>query len=113
MKVINQGNDVVIAEQVRFAHTFFSRFIGLMFKKHIFRDGALHILPCSQIHTFFMKFPIDVVYLNSDYEVVGIEENLSPWKIGGKFKQVKSIIELSSGAVVKTGLKIGDSIKFK
>ncbi|MFS1511937.1 DUF192 domain-containing protein [Chengkuizengella sp. SCS-71B] len=113
MRVINQENDVVIAKQVRSAHTFTSRFKGLMFKKHFFHDDALHITPCSQIHTYFMKFPIDVVYLNVDFKVVGIEQNLPPWKLGKKFKHVKSVIELSPGTVEKTGLNTGDTIYFK
>ncbi|MCD2137998.1 DUF192 domain-containing protein [Salinicoccus halitifaciens] len=110
MKLINCTTGTVIADDVRQAHNFWTRFKGLMFKRDMNRHAALHLSPCSSIHTFFMKFGIDVIYINRENEVVGIERHLTPGKIGGRFKKARSVIELPAGTLgnkVSTGDTLG------
>ena len=93
--------------KVSIADTFWTRFWGLMGKEEaqIHEMGGLLIKPCSQIHTFFMKVPIDVVYLNRDGVVVHIDENVQPSRCCRRVKNAKYLIEFPSGMVNKLGMK--------
>jgi uncharacterized protein len=112
MKVVNLSNGAELANEITKAYHFFARLKGLMFSKSLPEGHGLHIKPCRSIHTFFMSYPIDVLYLNKDFEIVGLQESFQPSKIGQVFKNGYSVLELPVGTVKKTGSKIGDKIKF-
>lgn len=80
----------------RVANTFGTRFMGLMFKKHLDDASGLLIQKCSSIHTCFMRFTIDVIYLDKDYTVL-FAETVAPWKIGKIVKHTKHVLELPQG----------------
>lgn len=83
------------------ADTFWTRFMGLMGKKseQISDMKGLFIKPCSQIHTFFMKAPIDVVYLSDDFKVVYVDENVQPWRCCHRVKGAKCLVEFPVGKI--------------
>lgn len=111
MKLINQNNGQVVAESISIADTFLKRLKGLMFTKKLPSDCALYLKPCNGIHTFFMRYSIDVLHLDSECRIVAIEENLKPWKLGKIHSFTTQIIELSSGVICKTNLKIGNRLE--
>lgn len=90
--------------QIRKADRFFSRFRGLMLKRSMDENSGLLLIPCSSIHMFFMRFPIDAVYLDRHFSVLG-KETLSPWQIGGRHKGTYAVLELSAGKAetIRTG----------
>lgn len=92
---------------ISIADTFWTRFMGLMGKteKRIRDMGGLLISPCSQIHTFFMKASIDVVYLNKEGEIIHIDEDVKPWKCCKHVKQAKYLVEFPKGKVREFGIK--------
>jgi uncharacterized membrane protein (UPF0127 family) len=61
------------------------------------------------VHTFFMRFPIDVVFLDADQVVVAIEPCLAPWKTAGK-RGAKAVVELAAGECERRGLQVGDRL---
>ena len=73
-------------------------FAGLMGKPHLPSGEGLVIKPCSSIHTHFMRFPIDVIYVNKENVVVGVDRELKPWRFGRFYKKVHYVIELPAGA---------------
>lgn len=77
-----------------------------------FGDGqALVIDPCTSIHMFFMRFPLDVLYLNRDNEVVRAQENIRPWRIGPLYtKGARFVIELPTGTIQRSRTSVGDAI---
>ena len=82
--------------RVEEANTFFSRFIGLMFRKSYDTGKALHITPCNSIHMFFMRFPITAIFVNDNGIVTDFRKNLGVWKIATSFfKGTKSVYEIS------------------
>lgn len=111
MELVNLSTGKVIANVVEEAVTFGSRLKGLMFRKDMPNDYAMHLKPCRSIHTFFMKFPIDVLYLDSENTIVGIETNLLPGKVGKKFHSARSVIELAAGQIGNTGTQTGQSVQ--
>lgn len=101
----------VIADPLRIANSFLKRFIGLMGKKSMPDNEGLLIRPCNQVHTFHMKFCIDVVFLSDDGTVLFINESLNRNSISPKIKGCCQVMELRSGTVQKTGLKTGDTLR--
>jgi len=73
------------------ADTFFKRFKGLMLRKEIKNDGLL-LMNCSSIHTCFMRFEIEAIYLDENYKVIYIEK-IKPWRIGKIVHNTKHILE--------------------
>ena len=101
MKVTSSGR--VIAANVCLADSFWSRFWGLMGKKSLGDEEGLLLMRCSSIHCFFMKIPIDAVYLSKNMTVLGTE-TLKPWSVGRFFKGTANVLELKAGrALVTTG----------
>ena len=92
---------------------FFSRFMGLMGKKseQIEKMGGLLIKPCSQIHMFFMKSPIDVVYLNKNNEIIKIDCEVEVGKCCKKVKGAVCVIEFPNGYAKKMNLNINERLE--
>jgi len=109
-KALLNGNE--IAKRVSIADTFMKRLKGLLFKKEIDEDEGLLISPCSQVHTFGMKFSIDVLFLSKFGEVISIESSMSPGKISPLIRTCHQVLELKSEIVVKKGIKKGSRIIF-
>ena len=99
-----------IADRVKIADTFMTRFFGLMPKKSLQDGEGLFLQRCSSIHCFFMKFPIDVIYLDKNKTVLAIE-TVRPWRIGGIHKGTRHVLELKEGA--GKALMIGKAIEGK
>ncbi len=90
------------SEEIRFskinkADSFFSRFRGLMLKKSLAEGEGLLLMDCPAIHCCFMRFPIDVVYLDVSIKVL-FKETVKPWRLGKGVKGAKNVLELSAGA---------------
>lgn len=107
----NITTNVKICSNVLAATSFFKRFKGLMFTKELPQDFSIFIKPCGQIHTFFMNYNIDVLYLDKDNIILDTDENLEPGKIGKKVKGAVSVIELPGGKISKTGIKAGQALE--
>jgi uncharacterized membrane protein (UPF0127 family) len=94
------------------ATAFFSRVRGLMFRKTFPWSGLL-IIPCSGIHTFFMRFSIDVVFINKDNKVTKIADHLAPWNIALPGGFSSAVLELPAGKVQELKLHKGDIVTFR
>lgn len=111
MRLVNLTNGEELASYVRAADTFFSRFRGLMLTDSLPEGHCLHIQPCRSIHTFFMNYPIDVLYISENNEIVGTDDQLQPAKIGKRCKGAYSVFELPVGTIRNTGTEAGHIIK--
>ena len=106
MKCFNPKTQEVFADDLKMNNTFFSRLIGLMFKKNLAPGSGIILKPCTQIHTCFMRFNIDVIFLDKDLKVVHVIENMPPWRISPLLLNARYTVELPSGTLkgrVKTG----------
>lgn len=88
----------VIARNVWYARTFWTRFLGLMGRKSMPEDTALVIEPCNAVHTFFMRFPIAVLYVDAEERVMRHVE-LKPWRVGPIVRKARKVVELRSSAL--------------
>lgn len=93
---VMHGNGEVLAEQVFVANSFWTRFLGLMGKARLQPSEGLMLIGVGSIHTCFMRFSIDVVYLDEEFRVLHVE-TVRPWRIGSFIKRTKHVLELSEG----------------
>ena len=111
MRLINQTRNTVLAENVFFANSPFRRIKGLLGCK-FFPDGqALVIKPCNCIHTLFMRFPIDVLFVGKDNLVVKALPQLRSFRFSKLYWKSCMVIELPSGKLEATQTQDGDILQ--
>ena len=104
------ASGAVVAHYLRPAHSHWTRFKGLLGTKSLEDGHGLWIKPCNQVHMFFMKYAIDVVFIDKDHRVVRLVEGLAPGKISPKVPEAQSVIELPVGTIARAGLAEGASL---
>lgn len=102
----------LLGEKIAEALTFYSRLRGLMLTASLPEGSGLHIRPCRSVHSFFMKYPIDVLHLSQSGEVVGLEHRLQPGKVGKRFQGTFSVVELPEGTLERVGATVGQTVFF-
>lgn len=112
-KILNLRTGQVIASRAVIAQDFKSRSVGLLNRASLDQDEALLIRPCNSIHMFFMKFSIDVVYLDKLYRVVKIVQNLPPWRLSSCLFKAFMTLEIPSGSSTTKDIKVGDTLKIE
>lgn len=111
-KLVKRDTNEVILEDAQIADSFISRFMGLMGKKDLPEATGLIIEPCNSVHCFFMRFPIDVIFVDSDDRVVHIIPAMKPGRISPIVRKAKYVIE-SNAHTLSEKLWIGDTIFVK
>ncbi len=109
-RVTDESSPECLSRTVKSANTFFSRFMGLMGRESLIPYDALLIKPCNSIHTGFMKFPIDVIFLDKDNRVTAVRAGLKPWRLFTPGNKSCSVIEFSSGFIQQFQIKPGDQL---
>jgi uncharacterized membrane protein (UPF0127 family) len=89
-----------------------TRAVGLLGRKGLGEGQAIWIRPCRSVHTLFMRFPIDVVYLSSDGAVVKTSVRLRSFRFSAGGRRAHSVLELAPGSIERAGLQIGDRLEF-
>jgi uncharacterized membrane protein (UPF0127 family) len=92
------------------ADTFLARLRGLLGKVRLRSDEGLWMIPARGIHTFGLTFPIDVIYLDAQFRVVHLIENLGPLRIAPIRLQCQSILELPARSIYGSGTQLGDQL---
>ena len=112
-QAINRTRNIPLATNLKIAQTHLSRLRGLLAtSERDFRNGAgLWIRPCHGVHTLGMQFPIDVVYLDRENQVVHLESNLRPWRFAPVRLQAASVLELPAHTIAQTETALGDRIE--
>lgn len=108
MKCIDE-NGAVLAEQVEVANAFWKRLKGLMFRAEMGKGTALLLAPCPQIHTCFMRFNLDVLFLDKNDTVLYVMENMKPWRISPIIYRAAKTLEMPAGTLqgrIKQGAKV-------
>ncbi|NLK87886.1 MAG: DUF192 domain-containing protein [Clostridiaceae bacterium] len=111
MIIKNATRKTILANKCELAASFFSRLKGLQFRRELPKGTGLLITPCDSIHMFFMRFPIDAIFIDSNNRIVYIEHNIKPWRISRVVKDARSVLELPSGTALSTGSEIGDILE--
>ena len=112
MKVRNKTKNTTVVEKAIMADTFWHRLIGLMGKSELGDNSGIILTPCNSVHTLFMRFPIDVIFLNNKLEILLIKQNLQPWSISPIVARAKYVLEVNAGRALASLTEVGDTIAF-
>ena len=107
----NRRTGRLLGERVERAETFASRFRGLLGREGLAPGEGLWIEPCSSIHMFFMRFPIDAVFVDRRGEVRRVVAGLAPWRVAFGGPGARAVLELPVGAVAASETRPGDVLE--
>ncbi len=111
LQVLNRTRGTVLATRMETAGTGASRRKGLLGRDGLAPGEGLWIVPCESVHTFFMRFAIDLVYLDRERRVRKVRSAVGPWRLSACFT-AHSIIELPAGAATASRTQRGDLLEF-
>jgi uncharacterized protein len=104
---LETANGTIVADHVEVADTLWTRFAGLMFRSELPPGHGLAIRPCNSIHMFFMRFALDVVFVDADGRVVRVLDSIRPWRASSLVRGAKAAIELPAGTAARSVLVPG------
>jgi uncharacterized membrane protein (UPF0127 family) len=109
MMVSLEKDGTALCERCDVADNPFTRTRGLLGRKRLGRDEGILLTPASSIHTAFMRFPIDAVFLDRDMRVLRVAANVRPWRAAG-CRGARAVLELSAGESERRGVRPGDRL---
>ena len=112
VKVRNATRNVDLGHSIRLASSLVDRARGLLGTPALAPGEGLWLSPCSSIHTFFMRYPIDIVFLDADHRVLA-QQTLIPWRVSRWIAKSRGVLELAAGTLERTGTQQGDRLEVK
>ena len=103
------SNGRTVCERLLVADRPFARMRGLLGRRNLPPGEGLLLKPSGSVHTFFMRFPIDVVFVDRDLTVVGVTPELAPWRTAAR-RGARAVVELPAGEAARRGIAQGDRL---
>ena len=100
----------VVCEQCVVADRPHTRLRGLLGRRDLPAGEGLLLRPSPSVHTWFMRFPIDVVFLDADLRVLGVVPEVGPWRMAAR-RGARAVLELPSGEAARRSLAPGDRLE--
>jgi uncharacterized membrane protein (UPF0127 family) len=113
VRIHNETRAQVLAESAQTAVTPWAKGKGLLGRKSLPDGEGLIIETCNSVHTWFMRFPIDLIYVTPDGEILKTASAVPPYRFSAVFRRNASVIELPAGVVERTGSRAGDRLRFE
>lgn len=113
MTLLNVTREVVLGAGVRRAADPWTRMVGLLGRASLGDGEGLWITPCPAVHTFLMRFPIDVLFLDRDGHVIRLAADLRPYRWAWGGRHAHTALELPAGTIAATGTRIGDRLTLR
>ena len=108
--LVDERTQQVVARRVELALTRRMRRVGLLGRTRIDASAALVLAPCCTVHTAFMRFPIDVLFVDRDGRAVRVVHALKPWR-AAMSARAYAVIELAAGMAKEHGIERGDRLR--
>lgn len=112
MRARNLSREGTLAEHLRLAFGPFARLRGLLGRPRLAEDEGLLLRPCTGVHTFFMRYPIDVLLLDREGRVLALHAELAPYRMTPILLAARAVLELAPGRAAATGTRVGDRVVF-
>lgn len=109
----NSNNGRLLADRVGIAATHVGRAIGLLTRGHLKAGEALWIIPSRGVHTWFMRFAIDVVAIDDEGRVIDLVRGMRPWRMRLPRAGGASVLELPAGTLDRAATQLGDQVVFE
>jgi uncharacterized membrane protein (UPF0127 family) len=110
-RLVHPRSGRVLAERLRLPRTFVGRSLGLMFRRSLGAGEGLWLRPCNGIHMFFVRFPIDAVFLDRSQRVVRAYPGLKPWRVVPFVRRAHSVVEVPAGTIAGLDLEPGEPVE--
>lgn len=110
MYVLKNQNGDMVCNKMIVANQIFDRMKGLMFSTELPSCDGFLISPCNSIHTFFMLYSLDVLFLDRDFKVVKALYDLHPWRMTWVYFKAHQVLEMKAGTLRKD-IKVGDKLE--
>src|ERR1700758_74699 len=107
--ILNLSRERVVCERGMVANRALPRMRGLLGRRHLPAGEGLLLEPAPAIHTAFMRFPIDVIFLDRSRQVVKLVETLGPWRMAST-RRAHAALELAAGQAAARGIELGDRL---
>jgi uncharacterized protein len=111
-QAVNVTRGTALATKLELAGTGESRRKGLLGRNGLPQGEGLWIAPCESVHTFFMRFAIDLVYLDREHRVKKVRSNVGPWRLSACFS-AHSVLELPAGTIRASQTECGDTVEIQ
>ena len=108
-QTLRRDDGTIVCERCTVADSPLTRLRGLLGRDGLESGEGLLLRPASAVHTYFMRFPIDVVFLDRSLIVVGISDDVDPWRATSQ-RGAKAVLELPAGESARRGLAVGDQL---
>lgn len=109
-ELVNRTTGKILTPHLKVALTATERMKGLIGHPPLVDDEMLWIPYCMSIHTFFMSFPIDCVFLDDRLRVCTLKPRIEPWRIIWPIWRARSVIEMAAGEIEQRQIQIGDEL---
>ena len=109
----NATRNTGLAQRAAEATSLWARTRGLLGRRALQAGAGLLIQPCSSIHTWFMRFPIDVMFVDQERRIVKTSRGLRPYRFSGVLTRQASVLELPAGVIEHSGGRPGDQLVFE
>ena len=107
--VLHRANTPVATVEV--ADSIWTRMVGLLTRGRLEHQTGMLLAPCCAIHTWFMRFPIDVLFVDAQGEVLRAVDNLQPFRSAAGGPRARAVVELAAGARRTLGIAVGDVLR--
>jgi hypothetical protein len=109
-RLLLERTGAVLCERLERADTWRARLVGLLGRDGLPPGDGLLLDPCNSVHTFFMRFPIDVAFLDDSGVVVALNHRLQPWRATRVHLRARTTLELPAGVLGAGGVLVGDRL---
>jgi uncharacterized membrane protein (UPF0127 family) len=99
-----------LATRARVADTYWTRLVGLLGSPPLAPGEGLLITPCHSVHSFGMRYAIDVAYLSADGRVLRLASAMPPWRFHWPVKGACAVLELPAGTLEQANAQVGDAV---
>ncbi|MER3438366.1 MAG: DUF192 domain-containing protein [Chloroflexota bacterium] len=110
-EIVNSRTGKVVATYIEEASGPWRSFRGLMLRKRLPDGHGMLFRPARGVHTQFMRFPIDLIFLDKNNRVVKIRASVPPWRFD--FTSAAAVIEMNGGAAAQAGIAVGDELRLQ
>ena len=109
-RIVNVSKGTTVAGQARKAESFWARLVGLMGRSGMEEGEGLLLAPCASVQTLFMRFPIDVIFVDRDARVVKVAPALRPFRLALGGRGARETLEVTAGTAARSDTAVGDRL---
>ena len=110
LRLVERASGREVVERLEIADAFWSRLVGLQFRRELHTGSGVLLVPCSSVHTCFVRFAIDVVLLDRHARVMAVRRHVRPWRVVARVAATHAVLELPAGTAQ---LAVGSRVRIE